>query len=333
MINNLHHFEILTSNSQKLLNYFINGFKFKLILSKRCHKYDQYLLNSNSMNFLITSLNDKNKNFDHYSTDSFQTSLKEIEKSNKNLFTTIINRKNTVFNAAFRVSDLDRVLFNCNRHNVPIIKQKHILKDEYESKNGFVETAVIGSCISGVAHTILDLKNYKGSFLPGFEPEKNDICTKNDGLATHFDHLTYATNKNTSSKIIDWYSNVFNMKRFRINREELNGLMVRTGESGMNLKAIQYWLCAETGVELNSTENDFKFVISEPIDEEDTKKLSRNQISIFLDEHDGPGIQHIGLNTPNIIKSVQSSKINSDQVKYYVTPSSYYENVNLKFKI
>lgn len=327
MINNLHHFEILTSSSHKLLNYFINGFKFKLVLSKKCQKYDQYLLNSNCMNFLITNINDKN-NFNQNSPDSFKTSLAEIEKSDFNLYQRITNRKNTVFNAAFRVTDLDRVLFNCNRHHVPIIKQKHVLKDDFASKNGYVESAIIGSCISGVAHTLLDLKNYKGKFLPGFEPDQETQNPKNAGLATHFDHLTYATNKNSSSHIIDWYSKVFNMKRFRINREELNGLMVRTGESGMNLKAIQYWLCAETGVELNSTDNDFKFVISEPIDDDDAKNLKKNQISIFLDEHDGPGIQHIGLNTPDIIESVQNSKMNSEQVKYYVTPNSYYENVN-----
>lgn len=328
MINNLHHFEILTSSSQKLLTYLIDGFKFRLVLNKKCEKYDQYLLNSNSMNFLITSINDGKNALDQSSSDSFNTSLKQIEKSDKKLYETITCRKNTVFNAAFRVSDLDRVLFNCKKQQVPVIKQKHILRDDFESKNGYVEAATIGSCISGVAHTILDLKNYKGNFLPGFEPDQEKFNLKSDGLATHFDHLTYATNKNTSNNIIDWYSKVFNMKRFRINREELNGLMVRTGDSGMNLKAIQYWLCAETGVELNSNENDFKFVISEPIDENNAKNTSKNQISIFLDEHDGPGIQHIGLNTSNIIESVQKSKINSDRVKYYITPCSYYENVN-----
>ncbi|CAF0730105.1 unnamed protein product [Brachionus calyciflorus] len=327
MINNLHHFEILTSSSQKLLNYFINGFKFRLVYSKKCEKYNQYLLNSNYMNFLVTSLSDDKRTLStNPNLNCFETSLKSIQSADKELFSIIEKRENTVFNAAFRVADLDRVLFNCNRHNVPIIKKKHILKDEFSTKNGYVESAIIGSCISGVAHTLLDTNNYKGNFLPGFEPEEIANKTDNKSLATHFDHLTYATNKNTSHHIIDWYAKIFNMKRFKINREDLDGLMVQTGESGMNLKAIQYWLCAETGVELNSTENDFKFVISEPIDDEISTNKSKNQISIFLDEHDGPGIQHIGLNTPNIIESVRTSKTNSDQVKYYATPNSYYNN-------
>jgi hypothetical protein len=122
------------------------------------------------------------------------------------------------------------------------------------------------------------------------------------------------------------------MKYFKVNREENNGLIVRTGDSGMNLKAIRYWLCAETGVEFKNHEEstDFKFVISEPLEEENNKKgTNRNQISIFLEEHEGPGIQHIGLHTPSIVESVQQSKRNNHQVKYYATPDVYYDTVNI----
>ncbi len=36
----------------------------------------------------------------------------------------------------------------------------------------------------------------------------------------------------------------------------------------MQLKAINYWFCAETGVFLNNEKTcDFKFIIAEPLDE------------------------------------------------------------------
>ncbi len=128
------------------------------------------------------------------------------------------------------------------------------------------------------------------------------------------------------------------MKRFGIGREESNnGLIVRTGQSGMNLKVINYWLCAETGVEFKakneSIDESFKFVISEPLSEagtaedDENKRAKKNQISIFLEENNGPGIQHIGLFTNDIVKSVQESKKKNLDIKYYATPGQYYTMV------
>ena len=99
----------------------------------------------------------------------------------------------------------------------------------------------------------------------------------------------------------------------------------------MNLKCINYWMCAETGVDFNNTSeqvNDFKFVISEPLDDGVGPK---NQISIFLDENNGPGIQHIGLNSTDIIKTVSNSKMNHLDIQYYSTPDEYYSNVSYNF--
>lgn len=107
------------------------------------------------------------------------------------------------------------------------------------------------------------------------------------------------------------------------------------------LKAINYWLCGETGLKLEeSASKDFKFVISEPLDDDRSEKVTpglkttnskegKNQIAIFLEEHNGPGIQHIGLHTSNIVESVQQSKSDCDNVNYYSTPDTYYNNVKL----
>lgn len=345
MINNLHHFEILTNSSAKLLNFFMNGFKFKVVYERRTKKFNQYLLNSNSMNFLITSLNNRGSEIRDqplldtiYATNEcenfqYETPLSQIEHDDKRLFELISSKQNTVFNAAFKVADLDRILYNCKRYDVPVLKNKNKLYDASRYDNGYVEYAVIRSCVDGVVHSLFDMSNYKGRFLPGYEfkhhhgPELSAPQCDDGLLETHFDHLTYATYKNESNRIINWYKDIFNMKRFKIERED-DGLIVRTGKSGMNIKAIKYWLCAETGVEFNSNNNDFKFVISEPLDDDPTSSTNaKNQISIFLDEHNGPGIQHIGLHTQNIVKSVQNSKANCEHIKYYVTPDSYYNMV------
>jgi 4-hydroxyphenylpyruvate dioxygenase len=328
MINCLHHFEILTNSSEKLLNYFIKGFKFNLVNKINLdNRYTQYLVNSNSINFLITSLEtDKNENTFKYMKNidsNYKSSLLAIEEFDKNLYKVIKSKNNTAFNVSFKVRDLDRILFNCRKNNVKIIKDRHSIQEN-------VDCAIIRSCVDGVAHTLFDLNNYKGEFL--FDSTDSKINKiKQNNLATHFDHLTYATYKNTSKDLIQWYMNIFNMKNIRINKEENSGLIVRTGKSGMNIRAMKYWLCAETGVESKEPINDhqnFKLVISEPLEDDPfNNESAKNQISIFLDENNGPGVQHIGFHTDNIINSVRETKTNCNQVEYYVTPDSYYENV------
>ena len=338
MINCLHHFEILTNSSSKIIKYLVNGFNFNLIAQKQTQKYNQYYVNANSINFLITSLNENDLPKKEFETKAkskyfYNSSLDAIDNQNGQLMQLLKQRKNTVFNAAFQVRDLDQILRNCHKNNVKILKNKHVLFDEDKWNNGFVECAMIESCIDGVIHSLFDLNNYKGSFLPGFEPT-SQIKKKSSHLS-HYDHITYATLKDTSKHIIDWYGKIFNMKRFKLNMEDKDGLLVKTGDSGMNLKVINHWLCAETGVEMGDKElkEGFKFVISEPFgdDQSDKKSLRKNQISMFLEEHGGPGIQHIGFLTNDIFETVKNTQENNEDVRYYITPDTYYDMVNYIF--
>jgi 4-hydroxyphenylpyruvate dioxygenase-like protein len=131
------------------------------------------------------------------------------------------------------------------------------------------------------------------------------------------------------------------MKRLKTNAETGDGLQVHTGQSGMIIKALNYWLCAETGVKNEGKElkEEFKIVVSEPFESTQNdssltqEKRSKNQISLFLEENGGPGIQHIGLHTNNIFESVRLSKQDKNLIKYYETPQVYYESVSVLFII
>jgi len=135
-----------------------------LTATKNTDVFTQYLINSNSINFLITTLhsNPKTKKIEKtFSPYAYNTSLHTIKNKDARLFNLILSKKDTVFNAAFQVKDLDRILTNCRKHNVNVLRDKHILFDKNYSKDGFVECAVIESCVDGVTHSLFNTENYK----------------------------------------------------------------------------------------------------------------------------------------------------------------------------
>lgn len=261
MINSIHHFEILTQKNRKLLNYFLNSLNFKLIASKQTQNQTQFVVQSHNSNFIITSLNNSNHNLTHNS--SYLETLNHLDQE---LHKKIISKNDTVFNVAIQVKDVNRILTNCLKNGVKIIKTEEKIQDD---SKGCIHHAIIDSCIDGVVHTLIEKSSYKGNFLPEFI-DNSEIDNRMFNYApTHFDHLTYATYRNRSNEIIDWYKAIFNMKKFNINHNENEDFIVRTGNSGMKLKAINYWFCAETGLVFEDSKDknlDFKFVIAEPLD-------------------------------------------------------------------
>ena len=65
----------------------------------------------------------------------------------------------------------------------------------------------------------------------------------------------------------------------------------------------------------------FKLVLAEPLD-----NSKGSHVQTFLDQHGGPGLQHIGLTTPNASVTVQ---VMSDQgAQFRKPPPTYYELVS-----
>lgn len=50
-----------------------------------------------------------------------------------------------------------------------------------------------------------------------------------------------------------------------------------------------------------------------------------NQIQTFLDEHGGPGVQHIGLYSKDMVCAVE--KLRNNGVEFVMPPNSYYKQV------
>jgi hypothetical protein len=217
LINAIHHFEILTKTNKNLLNYFLNCLNFKLIAVNQTTKSTQHVIRSKNSNFIVTSLPtiEKNSSYDITSSTNEYDTIESLGKVNDKLLRKILDKNDSVFNVALQVKSIDYILANCVKNNVEIIKKKSKIQDS----NGFVYYAVINSCIDGVVHTLIQKDGYKQDlFLPNIQLNNNHNNVDHSLLSTHFDHLTYATFKNSSSKIIEWYKNIFNMQKFFISK-------------------------------------------------------------------------------------------------------------------
>lgn len=130
----------------------------------------------------------------------------------------------TVFNVALNVKNVNSLTDRVKMHDAnSVIHPPSVVKD----KNGHISFSIIKSVCGNLIHTLLNLENYHGYFLPGFTEISNvnnyddtysaaiDLINSN---ITHVDHVTLACHTGYSESIIKYYENAFGMEKFKISR-------------------------------------------------------------------------------------------------------------------
>lgn len=250
MVVRLHHVEVLCQNLQQTLRQFCGKFGFRLLA--RSSFPNRVTLNRDAINFVLSEG---------------------------------AAERDTVFNVALEVKDVGKTVDIVKRNNGKIIREPETFADS----NGEVESAVIGTPVGNVVHTLLNASGYNGVFLPGFHASDNKMALQEAGyvtstnspgkktvlgdrILTHFDHITFACPLGTSQAIMKWYEQCFGFTRFNISSDESpDGFIVQSsiqGASiGMKLTAMQYWFCSESELTMNTDEpgGGVKFVFAEPL--------------------------------------------------------------------
>ncbi|KFM82147.1 4-hydroxyphenylpyruvate dioxygenase-like protein, partial [Stegodyphus mimosarum] len=232
----------------------------------------------------------------------------------------------TVFNVSFCVKNVKNVTGRVRSLGASVIQPPTSVKDE---KNGHVSYSIVRSCCGNVVHTLINKDDYTGSFLPGFETVDTIIEDSSETTGvTHIDHVTLACSPGHSSSIISWYESCFGMQRFSISRNDDNdeGLILADGV-GLRLKAMEYWMCSEIGLmypvsskHRQRNSNGVMLVVVESLPGQ-----TNCNVETYLREHEGPGVEHVALNTPKIVETV--SKMISLGVKFRQPPAAYYNEL------
>jgi 4-hydroxyphenylpyruvate dioxygenase len=152
-------------------------------------------------------------------------------------------------------------------------------------------------------HKFVERKNYKGSFLPGFEPCKSNFDIKPVGLK-YVDHCVGNVALGRMNLWVKFYEEVLGFKLLLT----FDDNDISTEYSALMSKVV-------------SNGNGYiKFPINEPAD---GKKKS--QIEEYIEFYHGEGVQHIAVATDDIIATV--SELRARGVEFLRVPDVYYEEV------
>ncbi|KAM6951663.1 4-hydroxyphenylpyruvate dioxygenase-like protein [Aplochiton taeniatus] len=341
-LSRLHHISLHVANVDKIAYDLVSKFKFNLFAARLTKRSKQLAFRKGAAVFVVNEKSSFSLNGGVSSTspESHSSGLelrwnnvKDTEDKDLKCFYDVGPQYSvdTACNVCFEVEDVERSFASLRDQGCDFLVPPTVLRDD----NGFVTYSVVKSIVGNVCHTLIDRTKYEGNFLPGFddighvsnnEMDKGSCCP-----ITHFDHITYACPRKSTPQIMQWYERVFGFQRFFIDSNEdlEEGYVLNQDDIGLRLTAMEYWKCSKAGVKLpflNTKEPDCKFVIAESL-----PKQGSNQVDTFLLQHRGPGIQHIGLYTEDIVSTAQTMA--KAGVHFFTPPPAYYTEVGKQKEI
>lgn len=170
----------------------------------------------------------------------------------------------------------------------------------FQDDNGEVVMSAIAT-YGETVHTFVERKNYKGAFLPGYQPRH--VAGPDYGIAA-IDHIVGNVELGRMNEWVDFYARVMGFSQL-IHFDDAD---ISTEYSALMSKVMQ----DGTGK--------IKFPINEPAD-----GRRKSQIEEYLEFYNGAGVQHIALITGDIIGTVGAMK--AAGMEFLRVPDAYYDQV------
>ena len=261
----IHHIQWCVASLEDTLETMIEGYKFKL-LAAREGENKEAVLQSGDIRFLVSERTDTDQPGLVYNYPWLRCSCRS-EAS---------HHIDSVFNVCLEVSDVD-ITFNNMQHNGSEVLHP---PTTITTSSGSIRYAVVTSPCDNLVHSLVNTKDYTGTFLPGFtvnvsldEELDNDI-----EQVTHIDHLTYVVKLGDTDRILDWYQKCCGMKRFLMNPDEdpaIDDFVMRLNAGNF----LSEWMCREDGVMWQGDEDlvkrNFKLVLAEPLPDREESQVHR----------------------------------------------------------
>ena len=202
-------------------------------------------------------------------------------------------------NIALRVLSAAEAYRQAVQRGAQGIAEPHWAEDE----NGRVELASIAT-YGDVVHTFVNRKDYAGPFLPAYRSTvENGQPATGVGLKL-LDHVVGNVELGCMNHWVEFYERVFGMT----NIVHFGDDQIQTEYSALMSKVMA------------DGSGKIKFPINEP-----AEGKRKSQIEEYLEYNHGPGVQHIAMQSEDIVGSIQAMKERG--VRFLDTPDAYYEEV------
>uniref|UniRef100_A0A4W6EL10 4-hydroxyphenylpyruvate dioxygenase n=1 Tax=Lates calcarifer TaxID=8187 RepID=A0A4W6EL10_LATCA len=209
---------------------------------------------------------------------------------------------------AFQVEDCDFLIKTARERGAVIVKEPWVEQDSH----GRVKYAVVQT-YGDTTHTLIEyLGPYKGLFLPSYkEPLFRDpLLAKLPPAGLNFiDHIVGNQPDDQMVPISDWYQKCLMFHRFW----------------SIDDKQIHTQYSALRSIVVTNYEETIKMPINEP-----AIGKKKSQIQEYVDYNGGPGVQHIALNTSNIIQAIVNLRARG--MEFLAAPDTYYDTLRAKLK-
>jgi 4-hydroxyphenylpyruvate dioxygenase len=152
-------------------------------------------------------------------------------------------------------------------------------------------------------HSLVERRNYRGLFMPGFVPLNPHFAPADVGLQ-YVDHCVGNVELGKMNEWVEFYSHVMGFR----NLLTFDDKTISTEYSSLMSKVM-------------ANGNDrIKVPINEP-----ARGKKKSQIDEYLDFYGGPGVQHLALATDDIIRTVTA--LRDRGVEFLSVPTTYYDDL------
>ena len=199
---------------------------------------------------------------------------------------------------ALWVDDAEKSFYETMSRGAKAVMEPKTISDE----QGEVKLASIHT-YGETIHTFVERKNYSGPFMPGFKVARPTFPVEPIGLE-FIDHCVGNVELGKMNEWVKFYEDVMGFKMI-ITFDDKD---ISTEYSALMSKVV-------------SNGNGFiKFPINEP-----AEGKKKSQIDEYLEFYHGAGVQHIAINTNDIVKTV--SELMRRGIEFLQVPTTYYKEL------
>ncbi|MFE3637162.1 4-hydroxyphenylpyruvate dioxygenase [Streptomyces cellostaticus] len=204
-----------------------------------------------------------------------------------------------VVDLAIEVPDARAAHAYAVEHGARSVTEPYEVKDEH----GTVVLAAIAT-YGETRHTLVERTGYDGPYLPGYVAAEPMVAPPAQRTFQAIDHCVGNVELGRMNEWVEFYNKVMGFT----NMKEFVGDDIATEYSALMSKVV-----ADGTLKV-------KFPINEP-----AIAKKKSQIDEYLEFYGGAGVQHIALNTNDIVQTVRTMR--AAGVRFLDTPDSYYDTL------